>query len=118
MTLPDGTPAAAIVRSPFHGTEIHTTIVDGEPHVVIRPTVEGRRAGRPGERGYPGMTAPQPISSDAPTVVVAQITPPEPAPPRPEDDRQRWTSGERAAWRMIRRSDEAWAALDVKEGAR
>ncbi|MDG4791943.1 phage antirepressor N-terminal domain-containing protein [Micromonospora sp. WMMD1102] len=40
MTLPDGTPAAAIVRIPFHGTEIHTTLVDGEPHVVLRPTLE------------------------------------------------------------------------------
>lgn len=41
MTLPDGRPAAAVVRVPFHGTEIHTVLIDGEPHVVIRPTIEG-----------------------------------------------------------------------------
>ncbi|GAA0527149.1 hypothetical protein GCM10010172_04600 [Paractinoplanes ferrugineus] len=41
MTLPDGSRAAEIVRVPFQGTEIHTTLVSGEPHVVIRPTLEG-----------------------------------------------------------------------------
>jgi hypothetical protein len=29
-----------IVRIPFHGTEIHTTRVDGEPRVVLRPSIE------------------------------------------------------------------------------
>lgn len=41
MTLPDGSRAADIVRVPFHGTEIHTVLVDKEPQVVIRPTIEG-----------------------------------------------------------------------------
>lgn len=30
-----------IVRIPFNGTEIHTVLADGEPRVVIRPTLEG-----------------------------------------------------------------------------
>lgn len=41
MTLPNGTPAAAVVRVPFRGTDIHTILVNDEPHVVVRPTVEG-----------------------------------------------------------------------------
>lgn len=32
--------AAQIVRVPFQGTEIHTVLVDGEPQVVIRPSIE------------------------------------------------------------------------------
>lgn len=30
-----------IVKVPFHGTCIHTTLVKDEPHVVLRPTLEG-----------------------------------------------------------------------------
>jgi hypothetical protein len=30
-----------IVRVPFHGTVIHTTLLAAEPHVVLRPTLEG-----------------------------------------------------------------------------
>jgi hypothetical protein len=30
-----------IVKVPFHGTVIHTTLLDAEPHVVLRPTLEG-----------------------------------------------------------------------------
>jgi hypothetical protein len=41
LTLPDGSRAADIVRVPFHGTEIHTVLVDKEPQVVVRPTIEG-----------------------------------------------------------------------------
>jgi hypothetical protein len=40
LTLPDGSRAAEVVRVPFHGTEIHTVLVDSEPQVVIRPTLE------------------------------------------------------------------------------
>lgn len=41
LTLPDGSRAAEIVRVPFHGSEIHTVLMDGEPRVVLRPTLEG-----------------------------------------------------------------------------
>lgn len=30
-----------IVYVPFHGTVIHSTLLDGEPHVVLRPTLTG-----------------------------------------------------------------------------
>ncbi len=41
LTLPDGTRAAQIERIPFHGSEIHTVLVNGQPHVVLRPTLDG-----------------------------------------------------------------------------
>ncbi len=41
MTLPDGSRAAQIMRIPFHGSEIHTVLMTGEPHVVLRPTLKG-----------------------------------------------------------------------------
>jgi hypothetical protein len=41
LTLPDGSRAAVIVRVPFHGSEIHTVLMGDEPHVVLRPTLEG-----------------------------------------------------------------------------
>lgn len=43
---PDGprfAPASAsaeIIRVPFHGSYLHTVLVDGEPHVVLKPTIE------------------------------------------------------------------------------
>jgi hypothetical protein len=40
LTLPDGSRAAEVVRVPFHGTEIHTVLVGGEPHIVLRPTLD------------------------------------------------------------------------------
>jgi hypothetical protein len=30
-----------IVKVPFHGSFIHTTLIGAEPHVVLRPTLEG-----------------------------------------------------------------------------
>ncbi|MDP8931599.1 MAG: phage antirepressor N-terminal domain-containing protein, partial [Actinomycetota bacterium] len=30
-----------VARVAFHGTYLHTVLVDGEPHVVLKPTVEG-----------------------------------------------------------------------------
>ncbi|WP_051797287.1 phage antirepressor N-terminal domain-containing protein [Catenuloplanes japonicus] len=34
------TPTAEIVLIPFHGAQIHSVMFDGEPHVVLKPTLE------------------------------------------------------------------------------
>lgn len=39
--LQEGDLASEIVKVPFHGTVIHTTLLESEPHVVLRPTLEG-----------------------------------------------------------------------------
>jgi hypothetical protein len=39
--MTDTASTTEIATVPFHGTYIHTVLVDGEPHVVIRPTILG-----------------------------------------------------------------------------